>query len=201
MTSTLTLNKDETRTQQFTVFAPSTYSEVDEFPLVVYIENENVERQQVEVSIKKATISLTLDTDDIATESDLIAGKSGAVRVPVENTGLLDAPSVIVYLTPPNGVELAETISIPANSVGTAVFDGLTFNQGNQRFDYRIEVAGAESASVESIPEAGDFPLEYNVESTADGESIWMTLLIVVLGLLVIYGGVRTARSRGGTRF
>jgi hypothetical protein len=119
----------------------------------------------------------------------------------VENTGLLDAPSVIVYLTPPNGVELAETISIPANSVGTAVFDGLTFNQGNQRFDYRIEVAGAESASVESIPEAGDFPLEYNVESTADGESIWMTLLIVVLGLLVIYGGVRTARSRGGTRF
>ena len=77
----------------------------------------------------------------------------------------------------------------------------LTFSQGNQRFDYRIDVVGAESTSVESIPEDGDFPLEYNIETTADGESVWMTLLIVILGALVIYGGVRTARSRGGTRF
>ena len=203
MSSTLTLNKGETRTQQFTVFAPSTYSDGDDFSLTVYVESENeeVERQEVEVDIKKAVIALTLDTDRIATESDLIAGKSGAVRVPVENVGLLDAPSVIVYLTPPNGVELSRTISVPADGEGMAVFEDLTFNQGNQRFDYRIEVAGAESASVESLPAPGDFPLEYNVETTADGESVWMTLLIVVLGLLVIYGGVRTARSRGGTRF
>lgn len=203
MSSTLTLNKGETRTQQFTVFAPSTYTDGDDFELVVYVssENEEVERKEVKVQIKKAVIALTLDTDRIATESDLIAGKSGAVRVPVENVGLLDAPSVIVYLTPPNGVELSQTISVPAGGEGMAVFDDLTFNQGNQRFDYRIEVAGAESASVESLPADGDFPLEYNTETTADGESVWMTLLIVVLGLLVIYGGVRTARSRGGTRF
>ena len=203
MTSTLTLNKGETRTQQFTVFAPSTYTDGEDFELVVYVssENEEVERQEVKVQIKKAVIALTLDTDRIATESDLIAGKSGAVRVPVKNVGLLDAPSVIVYLTPPNGVELSRTISVPAEGEGMAVFDDLTFNQGNQRFDYRIEVAGAESASVESLPADGDFPLEYNIETTADGESVWMTLLIVVLGLLVIYGGVRTARSRGGTRF
>ena len=203
MVSTLTLNKGETRTQQFTVFAPSTFAEGDDFDLTVYItsENEEIDRQEVDVSIKKATIFLTLDTAKIATQSDLIADKSGAVRVPIQNTGLLDAPSVIVYLTPPNGVELDRTISVPAGGEGVAVFENLTFSQGNQRFDYRIDVVGAESTSVESIPEDGDFPLEYNIETTADGESVWMTLLIVILGALVIYGGVRTARSRGGTRF
>ena len=36
-----------------------------------------------------------------------------------------------------------------------AVFDGLSFSQGNQRFDYRVEVAGAEAESVESKPDAG----------------------------------------------
>ena len=40
------------------------------------------------------------------------------MRVPIQNTGLLDAPSVIVYLTPPNGVELDRTISVPAGSMG-----------------------------------------------------------------------------------
>ncbi len=203
MVSTLTLNKGETRTQQFTVFAPSTFAEGDDFDLTVYItsENEEIDRQEVDVAIKKATIVLTLDTAKIATQSDLIADKSGAVRVPIQNTGLLDAPTVKVYLTPPNGVELERTISVPAGGEGVAVFENLTFSQGNQRFDYRIDVVGAESTSVESIPEDGDFPLEYNIETTADGESVWMTLLIVILGALVIYGGVRTARSRGGTRF
>ena len=202
MASTLTLNKGETRTQQFTVFAPESFTEGD-FDLTVYVnsQDENVERQEVEVSIKKATIYLTLDTARIATESDLIADKVGAVRVPIVNEGLLDAPSVIVYLTPPNGAELSQSIAVPAGGEGVAVFEGLTFMQGNQRFDYRVEVAGAEANSVESKPSDDDFALEYNIESTADGESIWMTLLIALLAILVVYGGVRTARSRGGTKF
>ncbi len=202
MASTLTLNKGETRTQQFTVFAPESFTDGD-FDLTVYVnsQDENVERQEVEVSIKKATIKLTLDTARIATESDLIADKSGAVRVPIVNEGLLDAPSVIVYLTPPNGAELSQSIAVPAGGEGVAVFEGLSFTQGNQRFDYRVEVAGAEANSVESKPADDDFALEYNIETTADGESIWMTLLIALLAILVVYGGVRTARSRGGTKF
>jgi uncharacterized membrane protein len=202
MTSTLTLNKDETRTQQFTVFAPASYAEGD-FDLTVYVnsENEDIDREEVVVSIQKATIKLTLDTAEIATASDLIAGQDGAVRIPVKNTGLLDAPSVIVYLTPPNGAEMSQTISVPAGGEGVAVFEGFNFNAGNQRFDYRMEVAGAESESVEEIPEDDDFALEYNIESSADGESAWMTLLIALLAILVVYGGVKTARSRGGTKF
>ena len=153
------------------------------------------------MSIQKATIKLTLDTAEIATASDLIAGEDGAVRIPVKNVGLLDAPSVIVYLTPPNGAEMSQSISVPAGGEGVAVFEGMNFNQGNQRFDYRMEVAGAEAESVEEIPEDDDFSLEYNIESTSDGESVWMTLLIALLAILVVYGGVKTARSRGGTKF
>ena len=202
MTSTLTLNKDETRTQQFTVFAPATYTDGD-FDLTVYVnsQNEDLDGEEVVVSIQKATIKLTLNTADIATESDLIAGQDGAVRIPVNNVGLLDAPSVIVYLTPPGGTELSEVISVPAGGQGVAEFGNLSFNPGNQRFDYRMEVAGAEAESVESIPADDDFALEYNIESTADGESVWMTLLIALLAILVVYGGVKTARSRGGTKF
>ena len=202
MTSTMTLNKDETRTQQFTVFAPASFTEGD-FDLTVYInsESENVDRGEVVVNIQKATIKLTLNTADIATQSDLIAGQDGAVRVPVKNVGLLDAPSVIVYLTPPGGAEMSQSISVPAGGEGVAVFEGMNFNAGNQRFDYRLEVAGAEANSVEEIPEDDDFSLEYNIESSADGESVWMTLLIALLAILVVYGGVKTARSRGGTKF
>ena len=204
MMSTLTLNKDETRTQQFTVFAPASYSDEDgDFPLTVYVnsQDENVEREEVEVTIKKATIKLTIDEDRISTESDQIAGQAGAVRVAVVNEGLLDAPSVIVYLTPPGGEELQQSIAVPAGDEAMAVFDGLSFSQGSQRFDYRVEVAGAEAESVDSVPEPGDFSIEYNPETTADGESAWMTLLIALLAILVVYGGVRTARSRGGTKF
>ena len=129
----------------------------------------------MKVTIKKAAIVLTIDEGRIATESDQIAERTGAVRIPVVNAGLLDAPSVIVYLTPPGGDEMSQSIAVPAGGEGMAVFDGLSFSQGNQRFDYRVEVAGAEAESVESKPDAGDFSIEYNIETTADGESVWMT--------------------------
>ena len=202
MMSTLTLSKDETRTQQFTVFAPESFTS-GQFDLTVYVnsQDEATAAEEVSVTITKATIKLTVDQDAIDTESDQTANEPGTVRIPVTNEGLLDAPSVIVYLTPPGMAEQSRTISVPAGQTVMAEFGNLTFQQGDQRFDLRMEVAGAEKESVESLPEDGDFSIQYNVATTADGESIWMTLLIVVLGVLVVYGGVKTARSRGGTKF
>ena len=42
---------------------------------------------------------------------------------------------------------------------------------------------------------------EYNPRTTADGDSPWLTVVIALLGALVVYGGVKTSRSRGGSRF
>lgn len=210
MTSTLTLSKGETRTQQFTVFAPESFTEGG-FDLTVYVnsEDETLPAQQVVVAVQAASIKLIVDEGDIKLESDNTANEAGVVRVPVENTGLLDAPSVIVYLTPESpksASEVAVTISVPAGEKAIAEFTDMSFAQGNQRFSIRVEVAGAEAmnpASVDSItlPDGESFSLEYFTEVAADGESIWMTLLIVALGFLVIYGGVKTARSRGGAKF
>jgi len=204
MNTNLTLSKGETRTQQFSVFAPATF-EGGEFDLTVYVTGSDGEQtEEIDVTIQYAQIKLYVDQGGIVTASSQIANEAGDVVVPVQNLGLLDATSVIVYLTPEGASELQQTIAVPANSTVNAVFGDITQSQGNTRYDVRIEVAGEEANNVESIsPEDGEFDLtiEYNNAASTDGDSIWLTLAIVALGLLVIYGGVRTARSRGGTKF
>ena len=204
MNTNLTLAKGETRTQQFSVFAPASF-DGGEFDLTVYVIGSDEEQtEEIDVTVQYAQIKLNIDQGAIVTESSQIAGESGDVVIPVENLGLLDATSVIVYLTPDGEAERSVTISVPAESTVNAVFDGITQTQGNKRYDVRVEVAGEEANNVEEItPDGGEFDLsiEYNTATSADGDSIWLTLAIIALGLLVIYGGVRTARSRGGTKF
>ncbi len=207
MSSTLTLSKGETRTQQFTVFAPESFTE-GSFDLTVYVNSldETFPTQTVVVKVQAAVINLDVDEGAIVLASDDVANQVGSVRVPVRNNGFLDAPSVIVYLEPTSPASQAErsvTISVPAGETVEAVFDDMTFNQGNQRFNIRVEVAGAESSSVDtiSLPDGETFSLEYYTQTDSEGESIWMTLLIVVLAVLVIVGGVKTARSGRGSKF
>ena len=126
--------------------------------------------------------------------------------IPIENTGSLDAPSVIVYLkptTPSEMDELAVTISVPAGQTVDAEFTDLSFRQGNQRFELRVEVVGEESTSDWSVdlPDGNSISLEYRTTTELDGEDTWFTLAIVLLGILVIYGGTKAARSRGGSKF
>ena len=207
MTSTLTLSKDETRSQQFTVFAPESFTDGG-FDLTVFVnsEDESVPSQTVVVSIEAATVRLLVDENDIKTKSDDVANEPGIVRIPVTNSGLLDAPSVIVYLEPVSPVskdEIAVTVSVPAGETVVAEFSDLTFTQGPQRFNVRVEVAGAEATSVDEVivPDGNSFSLEYYTQTTDEGQSNWVTLAIVALLFLVAYGGVKTARSRGGTKF
>ena len=207
MTSTLTLSKGETRTQQFTVFAPESFTE-GSFDLTVYVNSvdDAVPQQTVVVNVQAAVIKLEVKEANIVLKSDDVANQPGSVRVPVTNNGFLDAPSVLVYLEPTSPASQAErsvTISVPAGETVEAVFDDMTFIQGPQGFNIRVEVAGAETTSVDSIslPFGDTFSLEYYTQAESDGESIWMTLLIVVLGVLVVVGGVKTARSSRGGKF
>ena len=211
MQSTLTLAKGETRVQPFTVFAPSDFSEGGDFDLKVYIENLGLESKEVDVTIQYAQIKLNVDSGDISTESDDIAGEAGDVVIPVENLGLLDATSVIIYFkSSEDSVERQQTITVPAGEIVDATFDNVTKPQGDHRYDVRIEVVGEEANNVESIMHdnkvaedgAFDFQLRYD-PAPSSGSSSWaLTLAIVALGLLVIYGGVKTARSgRSGSKF
>ena len=203
--STMVLAKGETRAQTFTAFAPEDFSE-GEFTLTVYVDSEGSDTtQDVSVTIQSARIALVVDQNEIVTASDQYTNEEGAVVVPVRNTGLLDAPSVFVYLTDEaTGEEMQVNINVPAEGETLAVFDGIIKEQaGNARFSVRIDVQGQEADFVDSISEGGefDFQIEYNPRTTADGDSPWLTVVIVLLGALVVYGGVKTSRSRGGSRF
>ncbi len=156
MTSTLTLSKDETRTQQFTVFAPESFAE-GEFPLTIYVnsEDESFPTTTVEVVVQAANIDLVVLEKSIPSKSNDVANSPGSVVIPIENTGSLDAPSVIVYLkptTPSEMDELAVTISVPAGQTVDAEFTDLSFRQGNQRFELRVEVVGEESTMHKRTP-------------------------------------------------
>ena len=211
METNLTLAKGETRTTEFSVFAPASF-DGGEFDLTVYVTGSDEEQtEEIDVTVQYAQISLRIDEGGIQTESDQTAGVAGNVVVPVENLGLLDATSVIVYLRESGASESTvwrqTTIAVPANSVVNAIFGDITQDR-TTRYDLRVEVAGEEANNVEDISPSElkdggvlDFGIQYNAASSADGDSIWLTLAIVALGLLVIYGGVRTARSRGGTKF
>ena len=201
MDSNLTLAKGETRNQPFTVFAPAEFVEGSILLTVDITSVSGTQSEQVKVTIKAARIALEVETGDIQTESDDVAGEPGRVIIPVSNNGELDANDVIVYLTLPNGTEMQQTVSVPANSQTFAVFEDIEQNQGNQRFELRVEVAGEDAPYVESNVYESDWSLEYRVVSSGEGDSPWLSVLILVLIVLVAYGGVRTARSRGGTKF
>ena len=212
MDSNVTLAKGETRVQIFSVFAPADFNEDGGFDLKVYVDNLGGDAKEVDVTIQYAQIKLSVDQGEIATESDDIANVAGNVVIPVRNSGLLDATSVIVYLKPvgEGTVEFQQTITVPANETVNAVFDNITREQGDHRFEVRLEVVGEEANNVESITLPGtadqngihDFQLRYDPAVSPDGDSIWLTLAVVVLGSLVVYGGVKTARSgRSGSKF
>ena len=207
----LTLAKGETRSSLFTAFAPESFTE-GEFPLTIRVTSEDGNStDEVTLDVQSARITLEVNQGAIATASDQYTKEEGSVRVPVQNTGFLDAPSVFVYLTDENtGDEMQMNIEVPANGNATAVFEGIEQEiQGNARYTVRIDVQGVEAEFLDAILVDGevdddgtfDFSIEYNPRTSSDGDSPWLTLVIVVLGALVIFGGLRTARSRSNNRF
>ena len=207
----LTLAKDETRSSTFTAFAPEAFTE-GEFPLTIRVTSQGDNTtEELTLNVQSARITLEIVQADIITASDQYTKEEGSVRVPVRNTGFLDAPSVFVYLTDENsGEELQVNIEVPANGETVAVFEGIEQEiQGNARYTVRVDVQGVESEFLDGIlvdgeaVEDGEFDLaiEYNPRSSTDGDSAWLTLVIVVLAGLVIFGGLRTARSRSSNRF
>ena len=97
------------------------------------------------------------------------------------------------------------TISLDAESTTNANFTVSAADSGSTvRFEVTVEVVGDDSDKVTKEIGADkmiDFSVEYYIDETTE-ESPWFTLVIFVIGALVVYGGVRLARSRSSsTRF
>jgi len=94
------------------------------------------------------------------------------------------------------------TISLDAESTTNANFTvSPEDSSGTVRFEVTVEVLGEDSGKVsQEIGEDKtiDFSFEYYIDETTE-ESPWFTLVIFVIGALVVYGGVRLARSRSSS--
>jgi hypothetical protein len=203
MESKVTVPKDTSRSQAFTVFAPSTWDGSTKTVRVTVTSENGVDTSTFDVELKEAMISLRFKDGDVQTASDTDADtENSQLRIPIENFGYLDATgSVIVHLTyQSTGEEFAaQTISIPAQTTVNAVFDVGEMAVGSQRFDYRVEVVGEDSEFVEQGIEDGDFSVEYYVVSE-ETDDTWITILVFALIPLILFGGVKLVRGGSGSK-
>ena len=201
--SVVTVAKDDSRSQAFTVFSPSTWDGSTKTVTVTVTSENGVDTESYEVELVQAMISLKWDDDAIQTASDTTADDENTqVRIPIENVGYRDATgSVIVYLTyQATGEEYnSTTISIPAQSTGIAVFDVGAMPNNKQRFDYRVEVVGEDANFTENGIEPGDFSIQFNIDEESD-DGLLFTLAIVALIGAILYGGVQMVRRGGNSK-
>jgi hypothetical protein len=201
--SVVTVAKDDSRSQAFTVFSPSTWDGSTKTVTVTVTSENGVDTESYEVELVQAMISLKWDDDAIQTASDTTADDENTqVRIPIENVGYRDATgSVIVYLTyQATGKEYnSTTISIPAQSTGIAVFDVGAMPNNKQRFDYRVEVVGEDANFTENGIEPGDFSIQFNIDEESD-DGLLFTLAIVALIGAILYGGVQMVRKGGNSK-
>lgn len=203
MESKVTVPKDTSRSQAFTVFAPSTWDGSTKTVRVTVTSENGVDTSTFDVELKEAMISLRFKDGDVQTASDTDGDtENSQLRIPIENFGYLDATgSVIVYLTYQSTGESfdAQTISIPAQSTVNAVFNVGEMAVGSQRFEYRVEVVGEDSEFVDQGIEDGDFSVEYYVVSE-ETDDTWITILVLALIPLILFGGVKLVRSGSGSK-
>ena len=79
------------------------------------------------------------------------------------------------------------------------MFDVGAMAVGSQRFDYRVEVVGEDSEFVDQGIEDGDFSVEYYVV-TEESDDTWITLLVIALIPLILFGGVKLVRGGSGSK-
>ena len=201
--SVVTVAKDDSRSQAFTVFSPSTWDGSTKTVTVTVTSENGVDTESYEVELVQAMISLKWDDGAIQTASDTTADDENTqVRIPIENVGYRDATgSVIVYLTyQATGEEYnSTTISIPAQSTGIAVFDVGAMPNNKQRFEYRVEVVGEDANFTENGIEPGDFSIQFNIDEESD-DGLLFTLAIVALIGAILYGGVQMVRKGGNSK-
>ena len=206
MQSVMTITKDVTRSQLFTIFSATDFTEGTKTVTVTVTSSNGLLSDTFDVDIIPLSIRLDIDQGDIITLSGSTADTQNQLVIPVTNLGLMATDNVEVSAKIVDGKSLGTvTISLDAESTTNANFTVSAADSGSTvRFEVTVEVVGDDSNKVTQEIGADkmiDFSVEYYIDETTE-ESPWFTLVIFVIGALVVYGGVRLARSRSSsTRF
>jgi len=203
MNSVITITKGDSRSQLFTAYAPEDFVSGSKTVTVIVTSEDGLVTESFSVEISKASIVLFIDQGDIVTLSDNVADTAGKLVIPVTNLGFLGSSDVIVTAEIVDGKSLGQqTITLNPNGTTNAEFDLLADDaKGTVRFKITVQVVGEDSSQVtqeigiEDGEQSIDFSIEYYISGDSE-DSIWLTVVIFLLGALVIFGGVRVARAK-----
>ena len=205
--STLTISKDDQRTQEFSIFAPESFTSGEIEATVTITSEDGVTTQAVTVTIKSSRISLSVDETLSQELTKVYESQPGQIVVPISNSGYRTATAVLVTVNLTNdlGNEVLEnignqTIIVPAGQTINATF---TLDQSSKKFNryaISVDVLGEDNDFVEDSVEPFDYQ-EETILDTAEPTSGWFMVVIIVLTILVGYGGLKVARNKSSTRF
>ena len=184
----------------FTVFSATNFTEGTKTVTVTVTSSNGLLSDTFDVDIIPLSIRLDIDQGAIRTLSDSTADTENQLVIPITNLGLMSTGNVEVSAKIVDGKSLGTvTISLDAESTTNANFTvSPADSSGTVRFEVTVEVLGEDGEKVsQQIGEDKtiDFSFEYYIDETSE-ESPWFTLVIFAIGALVIYGGVKLARSR-----
>ncbi len=207
-TTSLTISKDDQRTQQFSVFAPEDFTSGEIEATVTITSEDGLTFETMVVEIVSARISLSVDETLSQELTKVYESETGQVVVPITNSGYRTATNVVVSvdLTNDAGTEVVKTlaplnISVPAGQTVNATFDVDPSSSKFNRFAISVEVTSDEDLEyVEDSIEPFDYQ-EETILDEAEGTSSWFMVVIIILTLLVGYGGTKVARNKGTNRF
>ena len=206
-TSTLTISKGDQRTQQFSIFAPESFTSGEVEATVTITSEDGATSETITVAIQSARISLDVDETMSQELTKVYESQPGQIVVPITNSGYRTASTVLVTVNLTNdlGNEILEnignqTISIPAGQTinATFVLDGSSkkFN----RYAISVDILGEDNDYVEDSVEPFDYQ-EETILDTAEPTSGWFMVVIIVLTALVAYGGLKVSRNKSSNRF
>ena len=205
--STLTISKDDQRTQQFSIFAPESFTSGEIEATVTITSEDGTTSETITVEIQSARIDLSVDQTLSQELTKVYESQPGQIVVPITNDGYRTASTVLVSvnLTNDAGNEVIrvignQTVSIGAGQTVNATFTLDESSKKFNRFAISVDVLGEDDEYIDGSIEPFDYQ-EETILDTSEPTSGWFMIVIIVLTFLVGYGGLKVARNRGSTRF
>ena len=202
----LNISKGDSRSQSFTVFAPSDFTSGEIEAWITVSSEDGITNTTVEVDIYSARISLSVDQSSVNEKSYQNEIGGGELVIPVENSGFRSAGTVIVSADriDDSGTVLEslqdQIISVGAGQTVDAVFLLNETSLTEQRYSVSVEVEGDDANFTVQDVETFDFDLPTKLTIEEDS-SVWLMVIILVLTILVAYGGLKVARNKSSSRF
>jgi hypothetical protein len=202
----LNISKGDSRSQSFTVFAPSDFTSGEIEAWITVSSEDGITNTTVEVDIYSARISLSVDQSAVNEKSYQNEIGGGELVIPVENSGFRSAGTVIVSADriDDSGKVLEslqdQIISVGAGQTADAVFQLNETSLTEQRYSVSVEVEGDDANFTVQDVETFDFDLPTKLTIEEDS-SVWLMVIILVLTILVAYGGLKVARTKSSSRF